>query len=71
MFVGGDGHGDEVEAPDGAGVGQPPAELHQVGLRQDRMEWPANFPTSPSAQNTIKLTPEYLLVSNAKTKPVF
>ena len=38
MFVGGDGHGDEVEAADGAGVGQPPAELHQVGLRQDRME---------------------------------
>ena len=33
-----DGHGDEVEAPDGAGVGQPPAELHQVGLRQDPME---------------------------------
>ena len=75
------GHGDAVEAPDGAEVlhhlaadvgGEPPAEHHQVGLRQDRPDGGTReLSTRPFYTEytlTIKLTTEYLLVSNAKKK---
>ena len=78
-----EGHGDAVQAPDGPEVlqhlaadvlGEPPAELHQVGLREYRPDGRTRELSTRAFYTeytlTSKLTPEYLLVSNAKKKYV-
>ena len=75
------GHRDAVQAPDGPEVlqhlaadvlGEPPAELHQVGLSQDGPDGRTRELSTRAFYTeytlTSKLTPEYLLVSNAKKK---